>query len=102
MPRMKRLNMQFSGGAAELSSDHGYSIGKIYSESYANRVGPINSLLKNAIMVSNEGGGDGMDDVNRTTFARWFPYITRKRSDGAGLAAGGGVNRGQVLKMCTS
>ena len=102
MPRMKRLNMQFSCGAAELSSDHGYSIGKIYSESYANRVGPINSLFKNAIMVSNEGGGSGMDDVNRTTFARWFPYITRKRSDGVVLAAEEAINRVQLLKMSTA
>jgi hypothetical protein len=102
MPRMKRLNMQFSCGAAELSSDHGYSIGKIYSESYANRVGPINSLFKNAIMVSNEGGGDGMSDSNRTTFARWFPYITRKRSDGVVLAPEEAINRVQLLKMSTS
>jgi predicted amidohydrolase YtcJ len=102
MPRMKNLNMQFSCGAAELSSDHGYSIGKIYSEKYANRVGPINSLMKHGIMVSNEGGGDGMAETNRTTFARWFPYITRKRSDGVTLAAEEAINRVQLLKMSTS
>jgi predicted amidohydrolase YtcJ len=102
MPRLKKFNMQFSCGAAELSSDHGYSIGKIYSESYANRVGPIQSLMKHGIMASNEGGGDGMDEVNRTTFARWFPYITRKRSDGATLAEEEAVNRVQLLKMSTS
>ena len=43
-----------------------------------------------------------MDDVNRTTFARWFPYITRKRSDGAVLAAEEAINRVQLLKMSTS
>ena len=102
MPRMKKFNMQFSCGAAELSSEHGYSIGRIYSESYANRVGPIGSLMKNGIMSSNEGGGNGMSDVNRTTFARWFPYITRKRSDGVVLAPEEAINRVQLLKMSTS
>jgi hypothetical protein len=102
MPRMKNFNMQFSCGAAELSSDHGYSIGKIYSERYANRVGPINTLFKHGLMASNEGGGNGMSDDNRTTFARWFPYITRKRSDGATLAAEEAINRVQLLKMSTS
>ncbi|HWP84663.1 MAG TPA: amidohydrolase family protein [Terriglobia bacterium] len=102
MPRIKNFNMQFSCGAAELSSEHGYSIGKIYSESYANRVGPIASLFKHGIMASNEGGGDGMDEVNRTTFARWFPYITRKRSDGVVLAPEEAINRVQLLKMSTS
>ncbi|MSO18929.1 MAG: hypothetical protein EXQ56_00445 [Acidobacteria bacterium] len=102
MPRMKKFNMQFSCGAHELSSDHGYSIGKIYSESYANRVGPIGSLMKNNIMVSNEGGGSGMSDVNRTTFARWFPYINRTRTDGVVLAKEEAINRVQLLKMSTS
>jgi len=102
IPRMKKFNMQFSCGAAELSSDHGYSIGKIYSESYANRVGPMGSLFKAGVMASNEGGGNGMSDVNRTTFARWMPYITRKRSDGAVLAAEEAINRVQLLKMSTS
>ena len=94
--------MQFSCGAHELSSEHGYSIGKIYSESYANRVGPIASLMKHGIMSSNEGGGDGMDEVNRTTFAQWFPYITRKRSDGVVLAPEEAIDRVQLLKMNTS
>jgi predicted amidohydrolase YtcJ len=102
MPRMKKFNMQFSCGAAELSSEHGYSIGRIYSESYANRVGPMGSLMKNGIMVSNEGGGSGMGDDNRTTFARWMPYITRKRSDGVVLAPEEAINRVQLLKMSTS
>ena len=102
MPRMAKFNMQFSCGAHELSSDHGYSIGKIYSESYANRVGPINSMLKNGLMASNEGGGSGMSEVNQTTFAQWYPYINRKRSDGVVLAAQEAVNRVQLLKMSTS
>jgi predicted amidohydrolase YtcJ len=99
---MKKFNMQFSCGAAELSSEHGYSIGRIYSESYANRVGPMGSLMKNGIMVSNEGGGSGMGDDNRTTFARWMPYITRKRSDGVVLAPEEAIDRVQLLKMSTS
>ncbi len=102
MPRMAKFNMLFSCGAHELSSDHGYSIGKIYSESYANRVGPINSMLKNGLMASNEGGGSGMSEVNQTTFAQWYPYINRKRSDGVVLAAQEAVNRVQLLKMSTS
>jgi hypothetical protein len=102
LPRMKNFNMQFSCGAHELSSDHGYSIGNIYSESYANRVGPINSMLKSGIMASNEGGGSGMNDVNTTTFRLWFPYIDRKRSDGVVLAAQEAVDRVQLLKMSTS
>ena len=102
MPRMAKFNMQFSCGAKELSSDHGYSIGKIYSESYANRVGPINSMLKNGLMASNEGGGNGMDEVNQTTFAVWYPYINRKRSDGVVLAAQEAINRVQLMKMNTS
>jgi len=101
MPRMKKFNMQFSCAANELSSDHGYSIGKIYSESYANRVGPINTMFKHGLMASNEGGGNGMSEVNRTTFARWYPYLDRKRSDGAILAAEEAINRVQLLKMST-
>ena len=101
MPRMKKFNMQFSCAANELSSDHGYSIGKIYSEKYANRVGPINTMFKHGIMASNEGGGNGMSEVNRTTFARWYPYLDRKRSDGAILAAEEAINRVQLLKMST-
>ena len=102
MPRMKKFNMQFSCAANELSSDHGYAIGKIYSEKYANRVGPINTMFKHGIMASNEGGGNGMSEVNRTTFARWYPYLDRKRSDGAVLAAEEAINRVQLLKMSTS
>ncbi len=102
MPRMKKFNMQFSCGAHELSSDHGYSIGNIYSESYANRVGPINSMFKSGIMASNEGGGSGMNDVNTTTFRLWFPYVDRKRSDGVVLAAQEAIDRVQLLKMSTS
>ena len=101
MPRMKKFNMQFSCAANELSSDHGYSIGKIYSEKYANRVGPINTMFKHGIMASNEGGGNGMSEINRTTFARWYPYLDRKRSDGAILAAEEAINRVQLLKMST-
>jgi predicted amidohydrolase YtcJ len=84
--RMKRLGMMFSCAAKELNATHGYAIGKIYGEQYANRVGPIRSMLEGGLMVGNEGSGDGMDDVNPTAFSRFFPYITRKRSDGAVLS----------------
>jgi predicted amidohydrolase YtcJ len=102
IPRIKNFNMQFSCNSGELSSEHGYSIGRIYSESYANRVGPINSLMKANVMSSNEGGGDGMGENNRTAFAKWHTYMTRKRSDGVVLAPEEAINRVQLLKMNTS
>ena len=43
-----------------------------------------------------------MDEVNQTTFAQWYPYINRKRSDGVVLAAQEAINRVQLLKMSTS
>jgi hypothetical protein len=102
MPRLAKLGMQFSCAAKELSATHGYTIGKLYSESYANRVGPIRSMLENGLLVANEGSGDGMSDVNATAFSRFYPYITRKRSDGVVLAAQEAVNRVQLMKMSTS
>jgi predicted amidohydrolase YtcJ len=100
--RMKQLGMMFSCAAKELNATHGYAIGKIYGEQYANRVGPIRSMLEGGVMVGNEGSGDGMDDVNPTAFSRFYPYITRKRSDGVTLAADEAVNRVQLMKMSTS
>ena len=58
-------------------------------------------MFKHGIMASNEDGGNGMSEINRTTFARWYPYLDRKRSDGAILAAEEAINRVQLLKMST-
>lgn len=102
MARMKHLGMMFSCAAKELSATHGYAIGKIYSESYAKRVGPIKSMLEHGILVANEGGGTGMLDVNPTVLARFYPYISRTRSDGVVLAAEEAVDRVQLMKMSTS
>jgi predicted amidohydrolase YtcJ len=100
--RMAKLGMMFSCAAKELNATHGYAIGKIYGEQYANRVGPIRSMLEGGLMVGNEGSGDGMSAVNPTAFSRFYPYITRKRSDGVTLAAEEAVNRVQLMKMSTS
>jgi predicted amidohydrolase YtcJ len=100
--RMARLGMMFSCAAKELNATHGYAIGKIYGEQYANRVGPIRSMLEGGVMVGNEGSGDGMSEVNPTSFSRFYPFMTRRRSDGVTLAAAEAVNRVQLLKMSTS
>jgi predicted amidohydrolase YtcJ len=102
MPRLAKFGIQFSCAAKEINATHGYAIGKIYSESYANRVGPIKTMLTSGLVVANEGSGDGMSDVNPTAFSRFFPYMTRRRSDGAILAAEEAVDRVQLLKMSTS
>ncbi len=100
--RMAQLGMMFSCAAKELNATHGYAIGKIYGEQYANRVGPTRSMLEGGLMVANEGSGDGMEEVNPTAFSRFFPFITRKRSDGVILASAEAVNRVQLMKMSTS
>ena len=100
--RMERLGMMFSCAAKELNATHGYAIGKIYGEQYANRVGPTRSMLEGGLMVGNEGSGDGMSEVNPTAFSRFYPFMTRERSDGVTLAAEEAVNRVQLMKMSTS
>jgi len=101
IPRMAKLNMHFSCASKEID-DQGAFIPKIYGEQYANRIGPIRSMLEGGLIVSNEGGGSGTADVEPTPFARFYPYMTRRRSDGAVLASEEAVNRVQLLKMSTS
>jgi len=43
-----------------------------------------------------------MDDVNPTAFARFYPFITRKRPNGVLIAPEEAVDRVQLLKMSTS
>ncbi len=43
-----------------------------------------------------------MLDVNPTVLARFYPYISRTRSDGVVLAAEEAVDRVQLMKMSTS
>jgi predicted amidohydrolase YtcJ len=59
-------------------------------------------MISAGLRVANEGGGNGMDDVNATTFANWFPAFDRKRYDGVVLAAEEAINRVQMIKMNTS
>ena len=101
IPRMARLGMHFSCGPKEID-DMGSYIPKIYSEKYAKQIGPIRSMLAGGLIVANEGAGDGLSDVNPTAFARFYPYISRKRTNGVVIAADEAVNRIQLLKMSTS
>ena len=80
----------------------GALIPKTYGEKYANRVGPIHSMLQGGLLVSNEGGGTGLDAVNPTAFARFYPFMTRKRPDGMILAPEEAVDRVTLLKMSTT
>jgi hypothetical protein len=64
-------------------------------------------MLKAGLNVSTEGGQQvvpklGADDENWTIFARYFPYMTRKRSDGVALAPEEAINRVQLMKTATS
>ena len=101
LPRMARLNIHLSCAAKEID-DQGAFIPKIFGEQYANRIGPINSILKSGMIVANEGNFSGTADVENTIFARFYPYITRMRSDGVVLAPEERINRVQLLKMSTS
>ncbi|MCH8268064.1 MAG: amidohydrolase family protein, partial [Acidobacteria bacterium] len=101
IPRMARLNIHFSCASKEID-DGGFFIPKIFGERYANRIGPIKSMLTAGLIVSNEGGGNGTSDVEHTPFAQFYPYITRKRSDGVTMALEEAINRVQLLKMSTS
>jgi len=106
IPRMARLGIHFSCGPKELD-DQGMYIPKVYSEQYANRIGPIKSMLDGGLMVSTEGGQQVVPKLsetvdNWTIFARYMPYITRKRSDGVSLAPEEAINRVQLLKTSTS
>ncbi|MCH8269479.1 MAG: amidohydrolase family protein, partial [Acidobacteria bacterium] len=101
IPRMAKLGMIFSCASKEID-DGGFFIPKVYKEQYADRIGPIKSMLEGGLMVANEGRGDGYDDPHPTTFAQFFPYMTRKRSDGVAMAPQEAVDRVQLLKMSTS
>ena len=101
LPRMARLNIHLSCASKEID-DQGAFIPRIFGEQYANRIGPINSILKSGMIVANEGNFSGTSDVEHTTFSRFYPYITRMRSDGVVLAPQEKINRVQLLKMSTS
>src|SRR5689334_8607134 len=93
--------MAFSCGPKEID-DMGSYIPKIYAERYAKQIEPIKSMLTGGLLVGNEGAGDGMDDVNPMAFARFYPFITRKRPNGVLIAPEEAVDRVQLLKMSTS
>jgi predicted amidohydrolase YtcJ len=101
LERMARLNIHLSCASKEID-DQGAFIPKIFGEQYANRIGPINSILKSGMIVANEGNFSGTDEVENTTFARFYPFMTRMRSDGVVLAPEERINRVQLLKMSTS
>src|SRR4029079_19657032 len=62
---------------------------------------PIRSMLNGGLMVSNEGGGNGMEAVVPTAVSRYFPLITRKGSDGMSVAPQESVDRVTLMKMST-
>ena len=101
LERMARFNIVLSCASKEIE-DQGFFIPKVYGEQYANRIGPMQSVFKAGVIVGAEGGGSGTADVELTPFARFYPYMTRRRSDGVVLAPEEAVNRVQLLKMSTS
>ena len=102
IPRMAKLNIQLSCGPKEID-DQGSFIPKIYGEKYANRIVPMGSVFKGGMIVSlEETNANGLEDPAPTTFARVFPYITRKRSDGVSIAPEEAINRVQLMKMMTT
>ena len=102
IPRMAKLGIQLSCGPKEID-DQGAFIPKIFGEKYANRIGPMASVFKGGVYVSAEETlADGTENPAPTTFARVYPYITRRRSDGVPIALEEAVNRVQLMKMLTS
>ncbi|MSO19870.1 MAG: hypothetical protein EXQ56_05290 [Acidobacteria bacterium] len=101
IPRMAKFGMHFSCGPKEID-DMGSYIPKIYAERYAKQIEPIKSMLAGGLIVANEGAGNGLDDVNPTAFARYFPFISRKRTNGVLIAPEEAIDRVQLLKMSTS
>jgi predicted amidohydrolase YtcJ len=99
IPRMQRIGMAFSCGASQIEDMGAYL--RIYGEKYADRITPIHSMLSGGLMVANEGGGSGMEPAVPTAFARYYPFITRKRSDGMIVAAKEAVDRVALMKMST-
>ncbi|MSO19871.1 MAG: hypothetical protein EXQ56_05295 [Acidobacteria bacterium] len=102
IPRLAKFNVQLSCGPKEID-DQGAFIPKIFGEKYANRIGPMQSVFKGGVIVSvEETQADGLENPAPTTFARVYPYITRKRSDGVSIAPEEAINRIQLMKMMTS
>jgi predicted amidohydrolase YtcJ len=106
IPRLAKLGVHLSCGPKEID-DQGAYIPSFYGERYANRIGPVQSMLRGGLNVSTEGGQQvvpklGPNDENWTIFARYFPYMTRKRSDGVALAPEEAINRVQLMKTATS
>ncbi|HWP83557.1 MAG TPA: amidohydrolase family protein [Terriglobia bacterium] len=100
--RMARLNIQLSCGPKEID-DQGAFIPKIFGERYANRIVPMQSVFKGGLIVSlEETRADGLEEPAVTTFARSYPFITRKRFDGVSIAPEEAINRVQLIKMMTS
>jgi predicted amidohydrolase YtcJ len=101
LQRLVKYGFAFSCGPKEID-DMGSYIPKVYAERYAKQIEPIQSMLRAGLVVGNEGGGDGMADVNPTAFARFYPFITRKRPNGVLISPEEAVDRVQLLKMSTS
>ncbi|MSO19764.1 MAG: hypothetical protein EXQ56_04760 [Acidobacteria bacterium] len=99
IPRMARFGMAFSCGASQIEDMGAYL--RIYGEQYADRITPIRSMISGGLMVANEGGGNGMEAAVPTAFARYYPFITRKRSDGFVVAQKEAVDRVTLMKMST-
>jgi predicted amidohydrolase YtcJ len=100
IPRMARLGMVFSCGASQIEDMGAYL--RIYGEKYADRIAPVRSMVAGGLMVSNEGGGNGVEPVVPTAFARFYPFISRQRSDGFAVAPQEAVDRVTLLKMSTT
>lgn len=99
IPRMQRIGMAFSCGAAQIEDMGAYL--RLYGEQYAGRIAPIRSMLDGGLLVANEGGGSGMETAVPTAFARYYPFLTRRRSDGFLVAPREAVDRVTLMKMST-
>jgi predicted amidohydrolase YtcJ len=99
--RLAKFNITLSCGPKEID-DQGAFIPHIFGEKYANHIGPMQSAFKGGLIVAlEETLADGYEDPAPTTFARTYPYMTRKRSDGVAMAPEEAINRIQLLKMMT-
>ena len=59
--------------------------------------------IKSGMIVANEGNFSGTDDVENTTFARFYPFYFRANVlNGVVIAPHEAINRVQLLKMSTS
>ena len=99
IPRMARLGMHLSCGPKEVDAMGAHL--KVYGEQYANRIAPVKSMLEGGLIVANEGAGSGLEDVTPTVFARYVPFLTRRRADGMVVAPQEAVDRVTLLKMST-